>query len=155
MGGNDVAATLLPMRFMALLAHLFCTVLVSKDKDVHVEVTIQPFRAAELVQQDTLDANSAFDRTLALTYVCFAIEFAGLFLGISMFRADFAMASALLHICGTVLVFWFAMEGWRYTVFISFFFVFNLLPAMPELVFAFLWLLQYLRLEKRLDIKLG
>ena len=154
---SSVSAVLLPVRFLSLLAHFFCTLLITWNRNDHVAMSVQGslWRGEERVLADTEDARYVFNILLGCSFACFSVEFVGLLSGASMFRHGVSIMTSVLHFCGAFFLFWFALEGWRSSAYGLLFAFFNVLPTLPELFFMVGSLVQCLRLEKRLQIKMG
>lgn len=73
---------------------------------------------------------------------CFAIEYASLFLGVSIFMRGLNCLHTLLHTLGAILVSLFYMRAWPVDSMIAFFVLFSLIPAVLEIL-AFVFVTRF------------
>jgi len=154
MAMDKTVATILPLRFMALLLHFSVVALVNSTKETNLEVALRPWGNPARLARERSDAQFNFDWLIAASFACFAVEFLGLLMGVSMRRVGVATLATALHFCGAFLMFWFAMEGWRYTVFLPLFVIFGLVPAVPELVLMCVFVFKSLQLDQIVDVRM-
>mmetsp|Transcript_11671 Transcript_11671/g.15860 ORF Transcript_11671/g.15860 Transcript_11671/m.15860 type:complete len:139 (-) Transcript_11671:112-528(-) len=127
MGGEHITV---PARFLVTMAHLIVTLTIVYDVDAIS-------RDAKGAEDDT---SASKDRLTALAWtslVCFLIEIAGIFSGVSLFLPTVCSFYILLHFIGTILVLLFVALHWEVPTFTFLFIFFSGLPAVLEMMVAF------------------
>ena len=151
---DKTVATILPLRFLSLLLHFSVTVLVNSTKETYLEVALKPWGNPARLARELSDAQFNFDWLLGASLACFAVEFLGLLMGVSLRRVGVATFATTLHFCGAFLLFWFALEGWTYTMFLPLFVLFSLLPTIPEAVLLCVFVFKSLNLDQLVDVRM-
>ena len=124
-------STLLPLRFLLQVFHLIAVLTVVYDTD-------------GIAKQLVGDAGGDVSRTKATleavswaAIVCLAVDFAGLFMGFSIFSIKMSCFHILCHFLGFLLVALFVSEYWKTESYTYLFVFFNLLPTTVEMYVAF------------------
>ena len=151
---DKTVKAILPLRFLSLLLHFCVTMLVNSTKETNLEVALKPWGNAARLARELSDAQFNFDWLLGASLACFAVEFLGLLMGVSLRRIGVATLATTLHFCGAFFLFWFAMEGWAYQMFLPLFVLFSLLPAVTEAVLLCVFVFQSLQLDQIIDVRM-
>ncbi|KAK9823206.1 hypothetical protein WJX72_001094 [[Myrmecia] bisecta] len=120
----------LPARFLTTSAHLIAT----------LTILFALNETAALAKGSSGDQQKAKQTLAGLAWTavaCFAVEFVGLFTGISIFFTTANCFYIFCHFVGTILVALFVGEHWSIDTYIYFFVLFNALPCIVELLIAF------------------
>lgn len=105
--GSSTANTLVPARFLTTVGHLLASIMLYVTRGGNIR--------ASLPLNDSFNFgayNASVTAALALTWVCFAIEFAGLFLGLSMFLSKANSLYVCAHFTAIILCCIFMTQAW-------------------------------------------
>ncbi|KAI9356520.1 transmembrane protein 107-like protein [Zopfochytrium polystomum] len=103
---------LIPARFLATVGHIMATVMVLYTKDANLQ------RAMPLRDTSSYSSfNQSIMGALALTWICFAIELAGLFTGLTIFYGLTNAVYIGAHASATIALCFFIAEAWHYVIY--------------------------------------
>ncbi|KAI8467018.1 MAG: transmembrane protein [Monoraphidium minutum] len=136
MGFMRAEEVMLPMRFLVMTAHFIAVVTIMFDLDTLAsQLLLGDGSQADLYSQPQFQETRTRLRSLAASALaCFAVEYAGLFAGASLFMRGHTCLYIILHFAGAVLTGLFYTRAWAIGAFAVFFAVFNCLPAALELL---------------------
>jgi uncharacterized phage infection (PIP) family protein YhgE len=118
---------LIPARFLLLVSHLVATLIVMQTKDAYI------FSSLSLGDMTNYNQfNTSMIVAIALSLICFAIEFMGLLIGISLFRPVPNTIYIFSHFSGTIALSLFISGTWQSDMFWHIFIFTSLLPACVE-----------------------
>ncbi|KAI8618623.1 transmembrane protein [Chytriomyces sp. MP71] len=126
---RTTSETLFPVRFLATVGHFMATIMVFYTKDGNL-IRAMPLR--DISQYDAF--NASFVAALALTWICFSLEFAGMFLGLTLFNSGMNLIYILAHISATISLSFFITEAWNYYIYWYIFAFCNAIPEIMELI---------------------
>ncbi|KAI8808972.1 transmembrane protein [Cladochytrium replicatum] len=122
---RGTAFSLLPARFLATIGHFMATVMLYSAKDGNIRSSL-PLRNVPN------DAYNAIDRSISaalwLSWVCFAIELSGFFLGLTMFNAILNLIHTWLHSIAIISTALLISGGWHA---LNFWYIFTWCSALP------------------------
>lgn len=121
---------MIPTRFLCTMGHFIALIMVFYTKKNNLRASLVDNNSSS----DYLNANSELLAALWLCIICFAIEWIGILMGVSIFITFVNAFDILAHFMGGVLVCWFIIETWHYQTMWYFFVFFNLLPASLEII---------------------
>uniref|UniRef100_A0A5S6Q9W8 Transmembrane protein 107 n=1 Tax=Trichuris muris TaxID=70415 RepID=A0A5S6Q9W8_TRIMR len=118
---------LIPARFLTLTAHLVLTICIfwTKDTSVHAGL-LSDYSNSEYKMRDV-----EFTIALALTIVCFLLEYMGFLSGVSMFNPAFSLLSTIAHVAGTIMLSIFILKSWSSHLY---WYIFGCCSAFPAIV---------------------
>lgn len=117
----------LPTRFLTLTAHFIAVLTVIIDVDNLAG------QAVLVDESDTFESAKQKLAAAAWTAIaCFAVEYLGLFMGVSIFMHSHSCLYILLHFIGTILVSLLYSQTWTAAALVGFVIAFNVLPAVLE-----------------------
>eukprot|EP00877_Chromochloris_zofingiensis_P003029 jgi/Chrzof1/12727/Cz07g05120.t1 len=135
MGYVSAEEVSLPTRFLTTTAHFVAVLTVLFGVDT---LTGQVLVANNITADpNTSDFAGTRKQLQSLAYAaiaCFCIEYVGLFLGVSIFFRGHCCLYIFLHFMGAVLTALFYTGAWSVAAFTAFFVIFNILPAVLELL---------------------
>mmetsp|Transcript_14380 Transcript_14380/g.32848 ORF Transcript_14380/g.32848 Transcript_14380/m.32848 type:complete len:142 (-) Transcript_14380:491-916(-) len=127
MGGGSGA--LVPIRFLAMLAHLLALIVFALSRKDNVIVSLK----FDYSSSEFNDADREMLAACLLMVGCFLVLSFGFFGGFSMFSPGLALLHTTLHVIGGILLSVTVLDKWHYvTVWYTFGF-FSALPACVEL----------------------
>eukprot|EP00037_Helgoeca_nana_P000927 m.24463 g.24463 ORF g.24463 m.24463 type:complete len:141 (-) comp11247_c0_seq1:212-634(-) len=94
--GRVGGASLIPARFLLMLAHFVVAVCAFFEKDALVQACDRVDTTQDDTRKDELLA------ALILTMICFGVEFASFFSGVSMFNNPISILSIVCHAAGAL-----------------------------------------------------
>merc|ERR1711959_130214 len=107
-GSGLVEDTLVPTRFILLVAQMIVTIMTMFTKDQNVYASLD----STYSQTDFDDKDSQITTMLAISIVCLAVMLGGLVSGITMFAHVLNVFHILIHFFGTCLMAWATIENW-------------------------------------------
>eukprot|EP00343_Euplotes_focardii_P008299 CAMPEP_0205822454 /NCGR_PEP_ID=MMETSP0206-20130828/12573_1 /ASSEMBLY_ACC=CAM_ASM_000279 /TAXON_ID=36767 /ORGANISM="Euplotes focardii, Strain TN1" /LENGTH=109 /DNA_ID=CAMNT_0053118741 /DNA_START=52 /DNA_END=378 /DNA_ORIENTATION=+ len=102
--------TVIPARFLTLLGHFVALMMLYYTPEGNVNASIPVVHT----QKQFDHATQQLDIAIRLGLACFAIEFAGLFGGFSLFEPAYNALYITCHFVGGVLTCWFLLDLWNY-----------------------------------------
>mmetsp|Transcript_1543 Transcript_1543/g.3500 ORF Transcript_1543/g.3500 Transcript_1543/m.3500 type:complete len:141 (-) Transcript_1543:554-976(-) len=122
----------LPARFMLTAAHLIATLTIVYDVSETTKRAMGHDLTGYSSERRTLEA-------LAWTSVaCFIVEILGMFSGVSLFMPSANVCYIFCHFFGAIFVTLFCVLEWDLDVFPWLFALFSFVPAIAEMLIAFL-----------------
>ncbi|WIA13054.1 hypothetical protein OEZ85_006660 [Tetradesmus obliquus] len=136
MGFRTAEEVTLPTRFLTTTAHFIAVVTILFD----VRMLASQILLAGSSDTDLLAADDLMQLTKQLSSVayaaiaCFAVEYVGLFLGVSIFMHGHSCLYIVLHFVGAILTGLMYTNAWSAGALIAFVLVCNCIPAALELL---------------------
>ncbi|XP_066220919.1 transmembrane protein 107 isoform X1 [Saccopteryx leptura] len=106
-------STLVPSRFLTLLAHLVVVITLFWSRDSNIQACLPLTFTPEEYEKQDIQLVVALSVTLGL----FAVELAGFFSGVSMFNSTQSLISIGAHCSASVALSFFILERWECTVY--------------------------------------
>ncbi|XP_048118120.1 transmembrane protein 107-like isoform X4 [Alosa alosa] len=105
----SVISSLVPARFLTLIAHLVIVITIfwSRENNVRASLPLQ-FTKEEYDQEDTRLVIG-----LSVTLGLFFIELSGFFSGVSMFNSSQALLSLAAHCSASICLSFFVFQKWQ------------------------------------------
>ncbi|XP_076874619.1 transmembrane protein 107 like [Brachyhypopomus gauderio] len=123
-------SSLVPARFLTLLAHLVTVMSVFWSRENNVRACLPLGYTVE--EYNTEDTRLVV--ALSVTLGMFAVELAGFFSGASMFNNNQGLLSTACHVCGSVVLIFFLFEQWTCSIYWWIFGFCSVLPALYEII---------------------
>nr|XP_061789227.1 transmembrane protein 107-like isoform X2 [Nerophis lumbriciformis] len=122
--------SLVPARFLTIIAHLVIVITIFWTREYNVEACLP----LEFTQEQYNREDLKLVVGLSVTLVLFAIELAGFFSGVSMFNACQGLLSTGAHASASVALLFFLFEQLDCTVYWWILALCSLLPALLEIL---------------------
>mmetsp|Transcript_41197 Transcript_41197/g.64406 ORF Transcript_41197/g.64406 Transcript_41197/m.64406 type:complete len:152 (+) Transcript_41197:59-514(+) len=129
---NSLTASLVSLRFWTILVHCIVNIAIFYTKIEILQTGIEKSSETQENRQYE-EANTKLMTAWALSTICFFLEFAGLFSGITIFSSCLNLTYISLHSCGAVFTLWQILEAWTTDAYLYIFGFFSLLPAVVEI----------------------
>ncbi|XP_041916817.1 transmembrane protein 107-like isoform X2 [Alosa pseudoharengus] len=129
----SVISSLVPARFLTLIAHLVIVITIfwSRENNVRASLPLQ-FTKEEYDQEDTRLVIG-----LSVTLGLFFIELSGFFSGVSMFNSSQGLLSLAAHCSASICLSFFVFQKWQCWTYWFIFAFCSVFPALVELVLFF------------------
>ena len=125
--------TVIPARFLITTGHFIAVLLTWQHTDENARAGLE--ESADEAQ--VAEAIAEIQVVVGLSILCFALDYASLFLGFSLFHNTANMFQCILHFVGSLYTCWYVMDEWHYKVMWHLWLFFNVVPACIELFFLF------------------
>eukprot|EP01136_Pigoraptor_vietnamica_P018794 Opistho-1_new@65620 len=122
-----VAATVIPARFLAMMAHFVIALILWWSRGENIKATLPD----AYTQHEYDNRDNEMIIALSLTMACFAVEFLGLFRGISLFNASSNMLYIAAHAGAAVALSFFVLDVWEYD---TYWYIFGFCSAFPAVI---------------------
>ncbi|XP_007909713.1 transmembrane protein 107 isoform X1 [Callorhinchus milii] len=100
--------SLVPSRFLTILAHLVIVLTILFSRDTNVIASLPPdYEGSQFYSQD-----AEFIVAITLTLVAFLIELSGFFSGVSMFNNTQSLLSVGAHSSASIALLFFLFDQW-------------------------------------------
>ena len=136
MGKGGVIArsgTIIPARFLITTGHFVAVLLTWQHADENARAGL------EAAASDTRvgEAVAEIQVVVGLSILCFALDYASLFLGFSLFHNTANIIQCVIYFVGSLYTCWYVMDEWHYKVMWHLWLFFSVTPAIIELYFLF------------------
>ncbi|KAM3873700.1 transmembrane protein 107 like [Diretmus argenteus] len=126
----SVVSSLVPARFLTLIAHLVIVIAIFWSRDNNVKACLP----LEYTQEQYDNEDMKLVVALAVTIGLFAVELAGFFSGVSMFNCSQGLLSTAVHASASVALLFFLFEQWDCDIYWWILAICSVLPALVECV---------------------
>uniref|UniRef100_A0A1X7UYX2 Transmembrane protein 107 n=1 Tax=Amphimedon queenslandica TaxID=400682 RepID=A0A1X7UYX2_AMPQE len=132
--------TIIPCRFLALMAHLVITVMLYWSREPNVLACTNQGVVPGSDQYSTKDTQLLV--AVSLSLACLIVEVVGLVTGLSMFSNTTNILSIALHVTGSILISLYVVDVWSCDIYWTIFAFFCFLPFVVE-VFVIAYTLKF------------
>ncbi|XP_012692776.1 transmembrane protein 107 isoform X3 [Clupea harengus] len=126
----SVISSLVPARFLTLIAHLVIVITIfwSRENNVRASLPLQ------FTEEEYNEVDTRLVIALSVTLGLFFIELAGFFSGVSMFNSSQGLLSTGCHASASVSLLFFLFEQWTCDIYWWIFAFCSVIPALVELI---------------------
>ncbi|XP_043081164.1 transmembrane protein 107 like isoform X2 [Puntigrus tetrazona] len=121
----SVVSSLVPARFLTLIAHLVIVIIIFWSRESSVRACLP---------LDYTDEEYSLIVALSVTLGLLAVELVGFLCGVSMFNNNQALLSTGCHASGSVALLFFMFEQWTCSIYWWIFGFCSVIPALYEMI---------------------
>uniref|UniRef100_A0A8C1H6T1 Transmembrane protein 107 n=1 Tax=Cyprinus carpio carpio TaxID=630221 RepID=A0A8C1H6T1_CYPCA len=126
----SVVNSLVPARFLTLIAHLVIVIIIFWSR-VRPSPVVEPL---DYTNEEYRSEDTRLVVALSVTLGLFAVELVGFLCGVSMFNNNQALLSIGCHASGSVALLFFLFEQWTCSIYWWIFGFCSVIPALYEMV---------------------
>ncbi|XP_065142740.1 transmembrane protein 107 like [Paramisgurnus dabryanus] len=126
----SVVSSLVPSRFLSLIAHLVIVIIIFWSRENSVKACIP----LDYTNEEYRSEDTRLVVALSVTLGLFAVELIGFLSGISMFNNNQALLSIGCHASGSVALLFFMFEQWTCSIYWWIFGFCSVIPALYEII---------------------
>lgn len=119
---------MIPARFISMTLHFICTCMVFYTLEQNIIAEL----GFSYSSSDYSNAEEQMNYALAVSMICFLIQYFGLLSGVSMFFHKVNALQITLNTLGLLTLFFYVIENWKYSHYWTLIGIFSAVPAFLE-----------------------